>query len=201
MLSPAALARPVWLRISAQNLSPVPASLAVLWTSRPAATRPYSASIHCPCRAEEPHAGQPLTAQSPQGPAAGALAPVQTVAVPAASEGEVTLPLPAASSHLSGKQPTALKAEADVVARPEGPDGSSQKAPNPKAAASKGSPLARGVQAIFDGYAGCCGRMNMHGEQPHQDVHLHCAQLSHRCAGRTQAPQAAVRAPAALIRC
>ena len=127
-----------------------------------------SASIHCPCRIEEPYAGHPLTAQNSQGPAAGGLAPVKTVAVPAP-----------------------LKTEADMAAHPEGPVGASQKAPTPQAAASKGSPLARGVQAFFDGYAGCCGRMNMQGEQPLVDVHLHCAQLS--CCG-TQVCCQAIRA-------
>lgn len=143
---------------------------------------PLSASIHCPCRVEEPYAGQPLTAKSNQGPAAGGLAPVQAVAVPAASEGDATLPPPAAASHLSQKQPAPLKTEADMAAHPQGSVDSSQRAPVPKAAASKGNPLARGVQAVFDGYAGCCGRMHMHGEQPLLNVHLHLhsAQLS-RC--------------------
>ena len=174
---PSCTGKTCWLRVCEQTVLPVPASSLSLWTSRPAAIRLSSASSHCLCRVEEPYAGQPLTAQSSQAPAAGGLAPVHTVAVPSASEGEATVPLPAAPSHLSDKHPAQPKTEPGRVAHPVGPVSGRQKAPVPKTAASKGNPLARGVQAIFDGYAGCCGRMNMHGEQPLVDVHLHCAQL------------------------
>ena len=115
---------------------------------------------------------------------------MQTGAVRAVSVGDVTAPLPAASSHWSDKQSAPLKTEADMAAYPEGPVGGSQKVPISQAAASKGNPLARGVQAIFDGYAGCCGRMTMHGEQPMMDVCICTMPTSHtvarRCAVKLQ---------------